>query len=642
MSEYVALSGPAGGLVVAQESSGQGGGPWEVVSQLPTLAESGEDSTVGRVLAHPQDPLVAAAGTSGGESAVPLLAVVDASDPEQPKAQELSVPARPTALAFADGGEMLVVADDQGDLHRYARGPSGWERSGDPVAVGELIDMLDSDDAGSLVAAATESGTVRVWRVTDGGLAEAGELATGRQLFAIDVTADGSALAAAGRSGLVHWIEVGEDAEHLEETHSLYASDTNLFAVEIDADSGLLAAAGWDGSVSLWRVGEEGPLSQAPSLVLPTPRPVLDIAVSGDRWLFTGLEGTVFTWHGQAAALPRMAGNVYVVGASAEGDRYVTSAGPPGGALSVWDATAPHEPALLHTLEPDDEDVSTGAGAISGDGGRAAVGTSGGRVMVWDVDGAGAEVVVDHQLDLGSLIHVLLTADGSAVVAFSREGTVSIVGVDGPERGEVLGQFAMGGGTQTGSIRPDGLLVVADTESELRLVDIAEPETTVASIRLDLDAYGMDFSPDGETMAVSLADNTIAMFDIADPADPTPVGDPLTGPATVANSAKFSPQGDRLAVAAVGGQAWIFSRDGDRWVPTEVLRAGLSNLQDVAWSADGSVLLGGALSGHTRLWLTNIEDAAAHVCENAGVPVSEVEWEGLLPGVEYQPPCLAP
>ena len=195
---------------------------------------------------------------------------------------------------------------------------------------------------------------------------------------------------------------------------------------------------------------------------------------------------------------------------------------------------------------------------------------------------------------------------------------------------------------QTGSIRPDALLVVADTESELRLVDIAEPEATVASIRLDVDAYGMDFSPDGDTLAVALADNTIAMFDIADPADPTPVGDPLTGPATVANSAKFSPQGDRLAVAAVGGQAWIFSRDGDRWVPTEVLRAGLSNLQDVAWSADGSVLLGGALSGNTRLWLTDTEDAAAHVCENAGVHVSEVEWEGLLPGVEYHPPCLAP
>lgn len=643
-SDYIVLSGPAAGIVVAEASDGAT--PWTMTGHLTDLTDGAGDAIVSRLAAHPQDPLVVAAGTIGDdEDAVPLLRLVDVSDPTQPVAHELPIEARPTAVTFAGGGTVLLVVDDKGNLHTFARqGPLDWQVTGEPVAVGELVDVLATSEDGSVVAGALESGTMRVWRVEGEQLVDLGQSSTPRQLFSVALSADGSKAAAVGRSGLVYWFEVGEDS--LTQTHSLYASDTNLFAVTIDSESQLLSAAGWDGTISLWRWDEDGPQTESPSLVVPTPRPILSSEIAGGRWVFTGLGGSVFTWDEQGPALPRLAGNVYVVGASGEGDRYFTSAGPEGGALTIWDATVPHEPTIEHTLEPDDDDVSTGAGAISADGRRAAMGTVGGRVIVWQVDQAEPELLVDAQLDLGSLIHVLLTDDGSHAIAFSRggaldrDGVMTVVGLDGGERGSVLGEFEMEGNTQTGGVSPDGLIALADATSRVYLVDLADPGTEISRIELDVDAYGVEFSPDGQTLATSLADNSVLLFDVSDPASPEVIGEPLMGPTTVANTVKFSPDGERIAVAAVGGQAWIFTLDGDDWVPTAVLRAGLANLQDVAWSADGTVLLGGGLSGETRLWLTDPAVASEAVCANAGAAVSADEWQSLVPGVAYEPPCV--
>lgn len=57
---------------------------------------------------------------------------------------------------------------------------------------------------------------------------------------------------------------------------------------------------------------------------------------------------------------------------------------------------------------------------------------------------------------------------------------------------------------------------------------------------------------------MSLSDHTVRLYDVSDPTDPRPVGEPLTGATSIPNSVKFSPDGHCLAVAAVGGRAWIY------------------------------------------------------------------------------------
>lgn len=634
--EHLVLAGPEGGVRVVRPTGATG---WEVVATVEDLGQGAATPSVTRLVAHPDRPWLAVAGTAtrDGDDPVPLLALLDLSDPSAPGVSVLDVAARPTAAAFVAGGSRLVVADETGELHGY-RVPAAGD-AGPPRTLAEvegLVEGLAAARDGSVLAAALDTGEVVAWEVVDDGLEPAGRHQTGRGLFDLDMTADGSAVAAVGRSGLVHWLELGGTVT---ETGVSYASDTNLFAVEIDDEGGLLTASGWDGSASVWRVDETGPLTESPALVLPVARPVLDVATLQDRWLFATLGGTTYTWDAVGPTLPRLPGNVFLVDATAEGDRYMTSTGPPDGAVTVWDASDPHAPAVLHTVRVAGDDTSTGAGAISPDGARVAIGTAGGRLVVWDVSADEPREVVDAAVAPDGVVLVAFVAGTDDVLAFGRDGVVARVATEGPERGRVLDETTLDGAVFSATVRDDGLLVVSDDTGDVTVAHVDDLGTALTTFSPGANVYGLDFSPDGATLALSLGDNTVRLYDVDDPAAPEPLGDPLTGPTAIPNSVKYSPDGRRLAVAAIDGRAWIWTATEDGWAATEVLRAGLDNLQDVTWSADGSVLLGAGLSGRTRLWLTDVDAAAAQLCAGVGQDVTAEEWSGLLPGVPYEPPC---
>ena len=60
----------------------------------------------------------------------------------------------------------------------------------------------------------------------------------------------------------------------------------------------------------------------------------------------------------------------------------------------------------------------------------------------------------------------------------------------------------------------------------------------------------MAFSPDGHTLAAGSDDSKIWLWNVTNPAQATPIGQPLTGPTGPVWSVAFSPDGHTLAAGS--------------------------------------------------------------------------------------------
>jgi WD40 repeat protein len=429
-----------------------------------------------------------------------------------------------TGLSFSPDGRTLATIDDVGtvslwDTEKLAR-PVGEPKADDASAVEFAGD-------GKLLAIGGYDG-VGLWDVADPahprelGVAAAEGIGT---LSALAFAPDGQSLAGVTDDGFVASWDISDSARpRVVDTERAKGAD-EVIALAFAQDGRTLATVSFAGDMTLWSRTSSGGLS------VPTIVSAADL-------------GTV-----TAVAFNRDADTIAI----ASDDQQA------GGTFALWDIEDPTSPVPIG--EPISLSGPVTALAFDPEGDTLAT-SLGPQVILWDVadpDFVSALVVFEGR---GNPVDVLrFSPTGERLASAGGQGSVEVWNTAHPPDfltlpGIQLVEAAAFGAT---SVLATGSIEVGETNSRLRLWDIAEPGRPARlgpplTSPTDFVAE-VAYSPNGTTAAAITTQleeggDKVALVDTSDPDRPRTIGRPLAGHTGHVDQVVFSADGKTMAISA--------------------------------------------------------------------------------------------